>query len=234
MNNIIERINLSDQVMDYLIDYIQNSRLKPGDLLPSEMEISEKLGVSRGIVREAFRSLKAKGLIEINNGKRATVQVIAGEAFIQLLKHGIVTEQLSVDQVLELRYVIEIGSVKLAAERASEEDIKLLGKLVLVMEEIEDDLDLFVKTDLKFHQTIAEATNNPLFSLLIVSIRTLIQKSIKEGLFSQKESLFNEIKESHRQIYESIKERNASQATEFMKEHLKSARIAVRHSQNSI
>ena len=70
MSTILSRDTLSSQVARYVREHVRAYNLKPGDLLPSELQISRELEVSRGIVREAFRSLAAAGVIEIASGKR--------------------------------------------------------------------------------------------------------------------------------------------------------------------
>src|ERR1700722_4239699 len=72
----VQRATLAQQIETHMRDLIVSNRLGPGELLPSSIDLATEFGVSRSIVREAMKSLQAKGLIEIANGKRARVQPI--------------------------------------------------------------------------------------------------------------------------------------------------------------
>src|SRR5438128_1502896 len=95
--------NLSESVMQYLVKHIQDNELKQGDWLPSEVQASSKLGISRGVVRQAYHSLRTAGILEIAMGRSPRVGELSHAAFTPLLAHAISTDQVSVQEVLELR-----------------------------------------------------------------------------------------------------------------------------------
>ncbi|MEX6035146.1 FadR/GntR family transcriptional regulator [Providencia hangzhouensis] len=76
MHPLIEKQTLSEQVRSYVLSLISQSNLNPGDEIPSEKEIIERLGVSRGVVREAFQSLSILGILDISSGKKPKIQKI--------------------------------------------------------------------------------------------------------------------------------------------------------------
>ena len=80
--------------------HIRANELMPGDRLPSETTLSKELNVSRTVVREAFRSLAAMRIIELNTGKRATVAQIDHGAMSLMIEHGVYTEQINIQQIL--------------------------------------------------------------------------------------------------------------------------------------
>src|SRR5258706_13286460 len=100
--------NLSERVTQYLIKHIQQNDLKPGDRVPSEVQLSGELGISRGVVRQAYHSLRKAGILEIAMGRSPRVGELSHAAFAPLLHHALSTEQVSVEDVLELRFAVEI------------------------------------------------------------------------------------------------------------------------------
>src|SRR5215468_3400207 len=107
--------NLSKRVTEYLIKHIQDNDLKPGDRVPSEVQVSGELGISRGVVRQAYHSLRTAGILEIAMGRSPRVGEVSHAAFTPLLLHALSTEQVSVEDVLELRLAVEMHAAELAA-----------------------------------------------------------------------------------------------------------------------
>ena len=103
-----------------ITQHIRSQGLGPGDLLPSEAAMTRQLNVSRTIVREAFRSLSAMRLIDMSAGRRATVAKLDTGAMSMVIEHGITTQQISVQQVYDVRRTIEMRTVALAALRRTE------------------------------------------------------------------------------------------------------------------
>ena len=91
--------------------HIRENELAPGAKLPSELSLSQQLGVSRTVVREAFRSLSAMRLIDVSAGKRATVATLDHGAMSLMFEHGIHTEQINIQQIYDVRRTIEVRTV---------------------------------------------------------------------------------------------------------------------------
>jgi GntR family transcriptional repressor for pyruvate dehydrogenase complex len=153
-------------------------RLKPGDRLPGEIEQARRLGVSRGIVREGRRQLVADGLIDVANGRRAVVSKLRAAPLDGFLANAVATRQLAVDEVLELRRAIEIGVAGLAARRRTAADIAVLRRLADRMRTTVG-RTTYLKHDLAFHVALAHATQNPLFAMLIESMRAPLVASMR-------------------------------------------------------
>ena len=105
----------ADRVVSALVDHIRRHRLPAGASLPSELQTSSQLNVSRSVVREAYRSLSSAGLVEIANGRSPRVGQITNRSLIQLLEHALITRQASAAHILELRSAIEEHAAELAA-----------------------------------------------------------------------------------------------------------------------
>ncbi|MFC3325185.1 FadR/GntR family transcriptional regulator [Mesorhizobium cantuariense] len=147
--------------------HIRVEGLGPGDLLPSEADMTRKLSVSRTVVREAFRSLSAMRLIDISAGRRASVAKLDTDAMSMVIEHGITTEQISVHQVYDVRRTIEMRTVALAALRRTDAEAAEIEKYAWLMRENCRSPEIVMEHDIAFHQVIAQASHNPVFSLII-------------------------------------------------------------------
>jgi len=180
--NKSDSCSLSDHVAQHLIDHIRTNQLKSGEVVPSQMRISADLGVSRGIVREAFRALAMAGIIEINNGRSPRVGRITDEGISKFVQHALSTDQITVQQVLDLRAAIEIRGAELAAVNGTPEQVARLFEEVANMDATREERDRFVEADLRFHEVIEVATGNPLFELVGTALRSSMKASIRAGL----------------------------------------------------
>jgi DNA-binding FadR family transcriptional regulator len=169
---------LAERVAAQIRAEIVARRLRPGDRLPGEIEHARRLGVSRGIVREGRRQLVAAGLIEVANGRRAVVSKLRGAPLDGFLANAVATRQLAVDEVLELRRAIEIAVAGLAARRRTAADVAVLARLAGQMRATVG-RPVYLKHDLDFHLALARATQNPLFVMLIESMREPLAASMR-------------------------------------------------------
>ena len=175
-------VGLVEQVIDYLRDHVATEQLRPGARLPSESTISTTLGVSRPVVREAMRTLAATGLVEMAVGKRARIVPVEGKMIGRVIKNAVLIGQADATDILEMRRGIEIAMVALAASRRSDADAADLRSIVEEMAGLLGNPDRYAELDMRLHTSLAHATRNPLYPLLIEAFRQLIQASMLEGL----------------------------------------------------
>ncbi len=147
--------------------HIRENELMPGDRLPSEASLSKALNVSRPVVREAFRSLAAMRIIALGNGRRATVGQVEHGPISLLIEHGVYTEQISVQQIYDVRRTIEARIAALAALRRTEDEAAALVGHAKAMLAAADDPKTVMEHDLMFHAALAEASRNPVFALIV-------------------------------------------------------------------
>lgn len=147
--------------------HIRANDLVPGDKLPSEIQMSHDLNVSRTVVREAFRSLAAMRLIALSAGRRATVAELDYAALSPLIEHGVHTEQISIQQIYDVRRTIESRTATLAALRRTPAQAEEIASLAATMAASRDDLDRMMAHDIAFHLAIAKAACNPVFTLIV-------------------------------------------------------------------
>lgn len=210
---------LSDKVADMLLDRILTSGLRPGDRLPSERELGEQFGVSRTVVREATRSLAARGIIDIRAGVGLCVAALdtsAVSSTMRLFMHG--SEELTYHEVHEVRRLLEIEAAGLAAERATDEDLEELRLSMERLEEAGDDADLLALRDVEFHRTICRLTHNPLYVIMLDSIGDILVE-IRLATVHIPHRL-PKLVVVHRRIYDAIADHNTARARQAMRTHL--------------
>jgi DNA-binding FadR family transcriptional regulator len=146
---------------------IRQDDLMPGDRLPSEAQLSKELNVSRTVVREAMRSLEAMRIVDLATGKRATVAHIDHGAMSIMIEHGVHTEQIGIQQIYDVRRTIETRIAPRAAIRRSDAEAAALVERAAAMRRLMADAPAMMEADLGFHATLARASRNPVFELIV-------------------------------------------------------------------
>lgn len=160
---------------------IRSEAMKIGDTLPSEGAIGEQLGVSRAVVREAYRSMAALRLIDVGTGRRARVSAVDHEVLAVVIDHGVQTDQVSVQQILDVRRTIEMRTVALAALRRTDKEAREIRALAAGMRADFVDMDKVMQHDIAFHEMIARASRNPMFSLMVGSFHVVTRQTWRIG-----------------------------------------------------
>lgn len=183
-----ERPTLSSQVARHLLDLISRERLRPGDTVPSEVQLCRDLQVSRGSVREAYRTLAALGILEIESGKRPRLQPMSAHVLSQVFGYALNTAQVRASDVVELRRAIEVQGAQLAARNATDvHKMQLKGYVDQMRQSLEDnDHARRMRADMAIHTTLAEASGNPLNMLLLSALRAPLEKLMYLDLGSRR------------------------------------------------
>ncbi len=206
--------------MDRVTGHIRTHHLKVGDELPSEGEFARELGVSRSVIREAFGALAALNLVDVGNGRRPRVSAINVSVMGISLDHAVGTEQISVQDVWELRRGLEVQSAALAATRRTEEEADHILNLARRMARRRLDLDEVVRCDVAFHSAIAGASHNPLLAQVVTSFGPLMDKAVPAAWSTRTtEQEIDEMLQKHLAVAEAIVERNPEAAMRAMDEH---------------
>ena len=171
---------VSAQVARHLLEMVERERLLPGDGMPSEIQLAKDLGVSRGSVREAYRTLAALGILNIENGKRPRLQAVRAEGLAQVFGYALTIAQVNQKHVIDTRRGIEVHGAQQAALHISNAQKARLQSCLEEMRASLDDNDTRrrIVADIGIHNTLAEASGNPLNVLLLGSLRTPIEQSM--------------------------------------------------------
>jgi GntR family transcriptional repressor for pyruvate dehydrogenase complex len=160
------------RVAERLQELILSEKLAPGSKLPPERVLCQQLGVSRTVLREAVKLLSARGLVYEVNGKgtfvsKPNLEAVKKSLEICLSWHA----QSMLENLVELRRLIEVEIAGLAAAHATKAEIASLRQNVREMEfAVDSNMKEFVKLDLAFHLGLAKATHNELFVMLFEAI----------------------------------------------------------------
>jgi DNA-binding FadR family transcriptional regulator len=163
----IVRRKLSDEVFLRLKRLITSGELKPGDEMPSERELMERLGVGRPAIREAMQALSSIGLVAISHGERAKVLQLTARSIIRqadvAAKIMLSSSPDSLEHLKQARILFERGMVQDAAANASSNDIATLRATLGEQRVSLGQAEQFIAADMRFHTQIAEISGNPIY-----------------------------------------------------------------------
>lgn len=202
--------------------------LGPGDRLPSESQLSREMGVSRTVVREAFRSLAAMRLIDLSAGKRAVIAELDYGAMSPVIEHGVQTEQISIQQIYDVRRTIEMRTASLAALRRTDEEADIILGHAKGMRERLDDIPAIMEHDLAFHLAIARAAKNPVFMLIVGAFDGVTRQTWPVG-WKSRQTMAEQLVmlDLHRELAEAIVAREPARASELMAKHFDGSVMAL-------
>jgi len=215
--NAVDRKSVKDQVFEQLRDKIILGVWEPGSKIPSENDLRRQFGVSRISVREAIHKLAALEIVETRQGEGTFVKKITSSTYMNMLIPVLVLGKKDLIEVLEYRKIMEVGTVEMAVEKATADDLEKLEHIVRRMESEELDEKEFALDDLEFHMTIAKSTKNELIFRVNNIIRDILNVSMKDIVHNlgRRDGRYY-----HRKILEAMKERNKEKAVSLMREHV--------------
>ena len=221
----IARRKLYQEVQDRLLQRINTGEIRPGDQLPSERELMEFYGVGRVAVREALQELARSGIVEISHGERARVVVPTAHLLIEQIaggaRHLLRMQPETLDHLKEARVFLEVGMVRLAAEKATPEDVQRLQLRHETHKASLATLDQFLKRDMEFHREIARISGNPIFPAIVEALfgwASAYYQTIVRAPGAEQLTLTE-----HQRIIDAIAQGNAAEAAQAMSDHLNRA-----------
>jgi GntR family transcriptional repressor for pyruvate dehydrogenase complex len=214
---------LSDQIADFFTTEIKKGTFAPGELLPSEAELSTQFGVSRTVIREALGKLKYYGLLESSQGSKTRV----AEAGTQRVFHMDELEPVNLDEVgylYEFRAILESEASALAAKRHQREDIENLNVLI---EKLNNAVSMGLNgtnENVEFHKAIVGASKNPFIidfmRFLSGKIFDLVQS---DRIHSKHIGLPPDVQQEHINIFNAIKNGDETGARNATLMHISNA-----------
>ena len=224
MDSATDNRYLTERTVESIRTMISESDLGLGERFATEAELEEKLDVSRGIIREAVNQLRAWGILE---SRRGLGLLLTKPDPVHLFRQGMMhvsPEQQDLVEWVELRYAMEVGAAKLAAERITEAQVDKLSRLIdeftdahagrrhdRVIDEIE----------LEFHCTILEATHSPMLARMHDVLITFFARSANEIDGYPADTVEEEDTWEHRQIGEALATHDAERARILLCGHLR-------------
>ncbi|MEE1442147.1 MAG: GntR family transcriptional regulator [Blautia sp.] len=211
-----EYLPLRDVVFNTLRRAILKGELKPGERL-MEIALADKLGVSRTPIREAIRKLELEGLVVMAPRKGAKVASI--------------TER-DLNDVLEVRKGMEVLAISLACKRITGEELEKLEIIERDFQRLIESGNLteLAEMDVKFHDTIYQATNNQRLVQLLNNLREQMYRYRMEYL--KDIAVRRTLAEEHKAICQALRERNQQQAEKYVSIHIDNQQKAIIRSLN--
>ncbi len=195
---------------------------EPGDALPSEGKLAEGLGVSRLTVREATRTLEARGLLEISKGRRPRVAAPGSAPVGDFFKLAIRRDPRALLDLLEVRRALEVHIASLAAKRSGKGEIADMEMSINAMRAAGREFEAFHTADVRFHENLAAASGNRLLVFLIEAFADPLRESRRRSFAGHQArgGGIDDVIEQHQTILDAVKARNPRQAAQAMRSHL--------------
>ena len=205
-----------------LRERILSGDLQPGERLPGDAELTAEFGIGRSTIREALRSLASQNLIHTTRG-------VTGGSFVATPSVGHISEHLetgvalmtaaetvTVDQLMEVRNLMEVPAAGLAAFRRTEEDLAQLRETIFDPTETHGP-DTFAKNQ-EFHLVLLRASRNPLLELITAPVFRVLSKRF--GRDHAPEGFWECVDHDHRAILEVVEAGDSMTAMNEMRRHL--------------
>jgi GntR family transcriptional repressor for pyruvate dehydrogenase complex len=213
----------SDVIIEQIRSLISSGQLKPGERLPAERKLAEKLLVSRSAVRDAIKKLEFYGILKTHPQSGTIVAGIGITALQGLLSDILKIDGTNFESLVETRIILERNLVRFAAERRTDDNI---ARIENALEKYHEKLLLnqqTVEEDLMFHLEIAEASQNSVLkSLMMVIMPDIISSFVKLDVCGN-DVILERYKE-HKAILEAIKDKDPDLAESAILSHLKDIR----------
>ena len=202
-----------DTVVDTVRSLLVERRLGPGDLIPSETEIADRLGVSRGSVREAMKVLSAFGVVDVRRGDGTYIATSANRKLFDPLLFSLLVTDRDMEELAELRILMETGIVRIIVSHADEHDLEKLEEafqgMVHAAAGKSGDAARMLAADVAFHSVMGEITRNRLVQNVYAFVIDLFKPTMHPG-----QGL-----ETHRRLVDALRARDADAAVAAVLEH---------------
>ena len=225
--SIRSQSRLVDRVVEEIEQLILDGKLKPGMRLPPQRQLAQHTGVSRPVIREAVHILETKGILESKHGIGTIIRPFSNDQFTQGMSWLLRSHNISLDDLHQMRSILEVENARLAALNSTVEGVDSLRKILLEMDSVEDDARLFAGKDAEFHNALAQMTNNPLLVMMIGTVRELLQE-VRLSV-SRYPDLKASVMPDHYNILECVASGDAEGASQAMRVHLDHARLIQEH-----
>lgn len=227
----------TDRVADHIKRWIMLERLGPGERLPTEESLVHRLGVSRGTIREALKSLEVQGLIELKAGRGGGPRVlqVSDEISIELLANHFYSREMSIQDIYQVRKMLEPEMAAEAVGRLGSDDLDALeqslgfcscepASTATRREQRMSELD--------FHDVLARACPNPLLAFNCRFLNSLLRHTaVCRKIYSTHETadLASGARDYHRRLIAAYRDEDADAVRRLMREHMEQAEAIMAH-----
>jgi GntR family transcriptional regulator, transcriptional repressor for pyruvate dehydrogenase complex len=227
----LTRPPLHKEIAETLSEQIVSGKLPVDSLLPPERELCETFGVSRTVIREAVKLLESRGLARVERGRGTVVKEAQHEAVADSLRLMLRRPDHAIEELLEVRKMLEAGMVTLAAERRTPENLARMERTLEVMRQKPGEPEGYVDADVEFHAEIARAAHNRFLLILLDPFAEFLRQS-RIATFAGPRMVKIRTRQ-HEAIFEMIRRKDPERARTMMLKHLSDTqRDLERHNRN--
>lgn len=226
---VTENRSRSERIVSQIKRLMYDGKLQPGDKLPPERELAEIMNVSRTSVREAIKTLAAMGLVIIRKGHGVFVVEASLGTVINNVGDALVLKKEEVEQLFEIRKVLETQAAHWAAERATGEEIEYLYRLVAeakaACKDPDTNMEIITTHDTTFHNAVIEASHNSVLGMVMSGLLGALAKVRARTM-----SLPGRVSQSildHEEIVKAVMSREGKKASKAMLNHLESVERSI-------
>lgn len=214
----LDTSSLVDKVEDQIINLIRSLDMQVGDSLPREVDLAERLGVSRTVIREALTRLRTMGLVETK--KKQGAVLTNPDVLLPLRKifHPSILDESTLRDIFEMRLALEMGMSDFVVQRVTDKDIEDLERIV-DRENSEVDSDVSdIASELAFHGKLYSISQNKLLLDMQSLLIPTFQYVNESGMLQDKKKNSNFV--SHRGLVEVLKTKDVEAFRLAMRNHL--------------
>ena len=218
--------SISEIIMKRITDALISGELKPGDKIPTEVEFSENLGVSRNAVREALKVLVAFGVLEIRRSEGTFVVEEYNDKLLNPLLYGLILSEHSMEELLEVKIAIANSVLYLAILNTTDEEVRQLREYGLefkrVMNETPADIEKMYQASKRFNEYLSEMAHNRMLYQLDSIIRKIASFTRHKAIeVSVKRNMLNALPDNYLKEVDILEARDKEVIADFMDERLK-------------
>lgn len=206
----------SDSAVRFLRAMIFSGELGPGDKLPPERDLGARLGISRMTLRLALKALESTGYIVTTRGSHGGSRVTDASSLARCWNEWMRQHADELDDIFEYRMTVETRLASLAAERRTEEDLRLMERAVASERRPQDWTSLF-RTDIDIHRSIARAARSPRLEQAMLASRGELFIPVDLDRLQDRE---HQVHDTHEAILKAIRDRDPAAAAEEMRRHI--------------
>lgn len=210
-------------IQDQVKRFITERRLGPGDLLPPEGQLADDLGVSRGSVREAIKSLESLGIVEVRHGDGVRVREFNFDSILDFLSYGLVFQPTRAVEILQIREWLEGAAVATVAKSISDAELDRVDALLAVWEKKASAGEPTAHEDRSFHRMLYSSLGNA--SLLsLIDIFWVVYHALPAQTVGQDAEPLKTV-QTHRDLVAALRQRDPALAQQRMTAHFRNIEI---------
>jgi DNA-binding FadR family transcriptional regulator len=225
MKKSLSRPSLNILVRDYIVEFILNNGLNPGDPLPPETQLVEELGLGRSSIREAVKILQSLGIIEVRHGSGLFVRENNFDPIREIVGYGLRFDTRTLKEITEIRLLLERAAIEEVVAKITNRDIKALEDLLKSWQQKLDEGKDNLQDDMKFHRILNRSLGNIMLMKLLEEFWVAFEhyeKSENSEMLYEKPP--QQELEDHRRLLEAVKARDAALAVRVLQEHFQQLR----------